>query len=66
MTTHIDTRRRRRGLRRSDAPWLAVAILAMVLGSVALGAFVLGLGGGMMQTAETTPAPMTDSVPRNQ
>ena len=45
-------------IRRSDRPWLAVVILAMALGAVALGAFVFGLGGGMMQTASTTPAPM--------
>jgi hypothetical protein len=46
-------------IRPSDGPWLAVVILAMALGAAALGAFVFGLGGGMMQTASTTPAPMT-------
>ena len=46
-------------LRRSEGPWLAVAVMAMALGAAALGAFMFGLGGGMMQTASTTPAPMT-------
>jgi hypothetical protein len=51
-------------VRSSDRPWLAVVIVAMALGAVALGAFTFGLGGGLMQTASTTPAPM--SAPRSQ
>jgi hypothetical protein len=67
MSTHLDFQRNyRRGLRRGDAPWLAVAVLATVLGVVALGAFVFGLGGAVMQTAATTPAPITDTTSRSQ
>jgi hypothetical protein len=51
-------------IRPSERPWLVALIAAMVLGAVALGAFTFGLGGGMMQTASTTPAPMT--APRGQ
>ena len=67
MSTHLDFQRNhRRGLRRSDAPWLAVAVLVTVLGVVALGAFVFGLGGAVMQTAATTPAPIADTTSRSQ
>ena len=66
MSHHLEVPARRRRMRPSDAPWLAVAVLAMTLGAVALGAFVFGLGGGMMQTASTTLAPLMDSAPRSQ
>ena len=56
----------RRGLRASERPWLAIAILAMVLGAIGLGAFVYGLGGGISQTASTTPAATTGSGVRSQ
>jgi hypothetical protein len=66
MSHHHEVPARRRSMRPSDAPWLAVAVLTMALGAVALGAFVFGLGGSMMQTASTTPVPLTDSAPRSQ
>jgi hypothetical protein len=62
MTHHLEVAPATPHVRRSERPWLAVAVLAMALGAVALGAFVFGLSGGMMQTASTTPAPMTDTV----
>jgi hypothetical protein len=66
MTHHLDIgpldARAMGRVRSSERPWLAVAVLAMALGAIALGAFVFGLSGGMMQTASTTPAPMTDGM----
>ncbi len=52
-------------VRRSERLWLAAAIFAMVLGVAGLGAFVFGLGGGMSQTASTSPA-LTPDIVRTQ